>query len=79
MAETEITYDRGNILGKGGFAFVFGGTFRCENGERIEVAVKRLQHGDVNANEREVNALQQLKDHPNIIRMYGTQKDLDFR
>lgn len=75
-----ISYDRKNLLGEGGFGFVFRGTFRDgESGEESTVAVKQIQHGNVNTDEREVDALKKLRDHPNVIRLYGTEKDEHFQ
>lgn len=75
----QIAYNRNDLIGKGGFASVYGGTFRGGNGERIEVAVKRLIQGNLNTDEREKNALERLKGHPNIVYLFGTEEDNDFR
>lgn len=74
-----IAYDRGDILGQGGFAYVYSGTLLGNNGERIKVAVKRLQLGDLNTNKREVCAMEKLKGHPNIVDFFGAEEDDDFQ
>ncbi len=65
-----IEYDRSNILGRGGFAVVFRGTF-----DGKPVAVKRLQEDTVAIDvQREETALRRL-DHPNVIRLIHVEND----
>jgi len=66
--------DSSTILGKGGFADVFRGTY---NGS--PVAIKRvLQTSASLDSEREREALTQL-DHPNIINLLHEDEDINFR
>lgn len=74
-----IAYNVNGILGQGGFAYVYSGTLRGENGERIGVAVKRILNGNVNTDKREVEALKKLKGHPNIVDLFGAEKDENFK
>ena len=69
-----VEYDRSNVLGKGGFAVVFRGTF-----DGKPVAVKRLQEDTVAIDvQREETALRRL-DHPNVIRLIYVENDEDFK
>lgn len=69
-----LEYDRSNILGRGGFAIVYGGTL---NGK--PVAVKRIQLDMVaNENKREEEALRRL-DHSNVIDLLHVEDDDDFK
>lgn len=80
MDKAAIVYDRNDILGEGTFGYVFSGTFCCENRESPPaVAVKLIQHKYVNTDEREIKALEKLRGHPNIIRLYGVEKDDDYQ
>ncbi len=69
-----IEYDRSCVLGKGGFAIVFRGTF-----DGKIVAVKRIQQ-DMLAkdNQREEEALRRL-NHLNIINLLFVEDDEDFK
>lgn len=61
-------------LGQGGQGTVWRGTF-----DGIAVAVKRfLLDNDEISQRREVDSLKTL-DHPNIVRLYHTEEDDDFR
>lgn len=66
--------DPSTILGKGGFADVFRGTYKGST-----VAIKRvLQTSASLDSEREKEALTQL-DHPNVIRLLHEEEDVNFR
>jgi serine/threonine protein kinase len=43
-----------------------------------KVAVKRIQIENVENNKGEVEALQKL-DHPNVVKLYHVESDIDFR
>ena len=58
----KIQYDKGQIIGRGGYGYVFRGTFN-----KIQVAVKRVQL--VGLATREEEALSRL-DHPNIVKLF---------
>ena len=63
--------NKDNILGEGGFGFVFKGRF---NGH--PVAVKRVELFKVSDNEEMI--LQQL-EHPNIIKFFHSESDNNFK
>lgn len=67
--------DPSAILGKGGFADVYRGTF---NGQ--PVAIKRLLQTSCASidTEREKDALTKL-DHPNVNRLLYEEEDLNFK
>jgi serine/threonine-protein kinase/endoribonuclease IRE1 len=68
-----LTLDRKKILGEGGFAIVFEGTWR-----RVKVAVKRIPLEKAASNEPEVMALKML-DHTNVIKLFHVEEDQDFK
>jgi serine/threonine protein kinase len=68
-----LTFDRQKVLGVGGFGTVYQGAW----GE-TEVAVKRILIKDAATNEQEEKALKILH-HPNVIKLFHVQKDLDFK
>jgi len=74
VTNRRIDYDQSQILGKGGFAIVFRGSF-----DGNIVAVKRIQQ-DMLAedNQREEEALRRL-DHPNVITLLFVEDDEDFK
>jgi serine/threonine protein kinase len=63
------------VLGRGGFAFVYDGFW---GPNRIPVAVKRILLENVESNEREEEALRNLK-HPNVINLHHVESDSNFR
>ena len=68
-SSNEIKYDKEKLLGLGGNAAVFEGTF----GEQ-QVAVKRVQIIRKNDRERTLHKL----DHLNVVKLYGSSKEEDF-
>lgn len=78
----QIEYDKSEILGKGLFVKIFRGTFRDvdEKEETKPVAVKCIEHdGDKYINFGiETNNLKQLRGHPNVVSIYGVEKDAHF-
>lgn len=73
-ANKRINYDRSYILGKGGFAIVFRGTF-----DGKLVAVKRIQQDMIaEDNQREEEVLRRL-NHPNVISLLYVEDDEDFK
>lgn len=79
MDKVVIECNNNDILGEGTFGYVFSGIFCFENGNRTPVAVKRIHHKNVNSDEREIKALETLKEHPNTVRLYGAKKDGDYQ
>lgn len=72
IVDSKITYDRSRLIGKGGFAIVFHGTF---NG--IPAAVKRIEH-ERRCDDKEERALDIL-NHSNIVKLYTFENNDDFR
>ncbi len=71
--EREITIDRNKqLIGSGGYATVFHGTFQGS-----PVAVKRIEHHR-RCNDKEETALGILK-HPNIVKLHKIEDSEDFR
>ncbi|KZS20800.1 Uncharacterized protein APZ42_012508 [Daphnia magna] len=68
--EMKIWFDRGAVLGQGGYGTVFKGKF----GGR-DVAVKRIQLHHVD--QREEDAMLKL-DHPNIVKLFHCESDDNF-
>lgn len=79
--ELKIEYYPKDLLGRGGFAFVFRGSFRKANEPAIPVAVKRIQFEaglGLPKDGREEEALKRLR-HENVVRLYhvkNQQNDL---
>lgn len=74
----QISYDSNRILGKGAFGVVFPGTIASTDGQvEISVAVKRVTIENIN--KREEIALNTLMDHPNVIKLFHTEQNQDFK
>ena len=70
----KIKFDRKKLLGKGGFADVYEGTY-----EEKPVAVKRILVTNLNISlEREIN-LQPRLQHENVLKILTVEQDDDFR
>ena len=69
--ENEITFKREKLLGSGGYGAVYEGVWKNER-----VAVKRIQL--INVDGQEEKALRQL-NHPNVIKLFHVEDDLEFR
>ncbi|KAI9557852.1 hypothetical protein GHT06_014602 [Daphnia sinensis] len=67
----QITFERSAELGEGAYGTVFLGEF-----EGRQVAVKRVLLSKFNKNEEE---FMRKLDHPNIIKLYHSESDHDFR
>lgn len=67
------TVDLDNKLGEGRYGIVFQGIWN-----RKPVAVKRIQLLHIASNQQEEAALQRL-DHPNVIKLFDAENDLNFR
>ncbi len=65
--------DRQRILGEGGFATVFEGTWGG-----VKVAVKRILKSNAVTTEQEERALKML-DHINVIKLFHVEEDQDFK
>lgn len=60
------------LIGRGGFASVYHGTFRG-----IPVAVKRIEH-ERRCDDKEERALKML-NHTNIVKLHAFEDSEDFR
>ncbi|XP_026470548.1 serine/threonine-protein kinase/endoribonuclease IRE2-like, partial [Ctenocephalides felis] len=70
----KISFDQNHLLGKGcEGTFVFKGSF-----ESRPVAVKRLLPECFSIAEREVSLLKESDMHPNVVRYFCTEQDLQF-
>lgn len=80
--ELKIQYDPKDLLGQGGFGFVFRGTFRkADEDTPIPVAVKRIQFvaGYVSPIDgREEEALMKL-NHVNVVRLFHVENQENDR
>ncbi|XP_045031222.1 serine/threonine-protein kinase/endoribonuclease ire-1 [Daphnia magna] len=70
-----MDYKEEDVLGKGGFACVYGGTFKGE-----KVAYKKIDKWTLDdiAQEREEYTMQNL-DHPNVLKLLDVQQDQNFK
>ncbi len=68
------------VLKKGAFSMVFRGYLKNNNGQQVEVAIKRILKADIckQTNKREEAALCNL-NHPNIIKLVGIKDSGPFR
>lgn len=79
-----LTYDFSRLLGKGGFAFVFPGTWKNPSADPLiegrDVAVKRIQKVPSNHTtvQKEVELMLKVKEHPNILQCFSTHSNDDF-
>lgn len=74
----KVRYDPENCIGNGCIGYVFHGLFEGTK----PVAVKRFQMvqmiKDSDAINRESELLLKASDHPNILRYFCTEMDMDF-
>ena len=70
--EIQIT-NKISPLGSGGYSYVLPGTYK----DQI-VAVKRIQLLDA-TEDNEVKVMQQILDHPNIVKLLHVENNDDFR
>lgn len=68
----KLTYSK-KLLGQGGYGVVLEGFWGS-----IPVAVKRIELHKVESNEKEEEALRNLK-HQNVVKMYHAESDTNFR
>jgi predicted Ser/Thr protein kinase len=68
-----ISIDREKVLGKGAYGIVYEGTWRGS-----KMAVKRIQIENVQNNKGGEEPLQIL-DHPNVVKLYDVDSNLDFK
>ncbi len=71
---TEISYSRKDELGSGTFGTVYRGRFLKE-----EVAIKRIVRSSLVKEESEFENLLLAQQHANVVEIFQTVKDLDFR
>ena len=70
--EIQIT-NKNDQLGRGAYSIVFAGTYKGKN-----VAVKRILL-PVAVDDNEVKVMQQILDHPNVVKLLHVENDEDFR
>lgn len=69
-----ITYDREKVLGSGGYGTVFEGKW----GE-VKVAVKRVELKHLENSSKKGEKCLRNCNHPNVIQLFDSNKNLDFR
>lgn len=67
----KIRFCRRDNLGSGRFGSVFQGKYD----DKYDVAVKRVVHTDFLV---EIDVLKKAQNHPNILRYYGNDSDVEF-
>ena len=72
-----LSYDMKTVHGRGRFSTVFHGSLEINNGTSKAVAVKRIQNSEPEAPfiQREVELMQKVSDHPNILLYICTEID----
>ncbi len=70
---TEISYSREDVLGRGTFGAVYRGRFLEK-----EVAIKRIEKSSSDKEKSEFENLL-LAQHANVVEIFKTVEDLDFR
>ena len=70
---TELSFDRKDVIGRGGFGVVFKGKFK----NSIDVAIKRFEIVKVDIN-FEVSYMTTFEGHPNVLRCYCVEQDVNF-
>jgi hypothetical protein len=73
---TEISYSRKDVLGSGTFGTVYLGIF-----EEKQVTIKKIQlkHQSTVKEDREVKNQLEAEGHENVVQIFETVQDLDFR
>ena len=85
----KLSYDQKNILGKGNFGTVYGGSYIISEpiflaifgkAKSIPVAVKRFEKGRVTESvvKKEVDLMKKAGHHPNILSYIHTEISSDF-
>ena len=70
----KITFDRKKLLGQGGFAAVYEGTYESDR-----VAVKRIPVYFLNTTLERGIGLQPTLNHENVLKILAIEEDEDFR
>ena len=77
-----LSYDRQNVIGKGGFGVVYLGLYQNGSDPKTRVAVKRILRSyradDDYFIRREIDILMRAGGHPNIRRYFCTEITDDF-
>ena len=74
----QISFNRCDLIGSGSYGDVYQGTFvPTESGVVIDVAVKRILKTKVESNFEQI-IMDHIDYHPNVIRYYCVETDLDF-
>ena len=74
-----LSFNRKDLIGEGSYGKIFKGKFKeSEGNPEIEVAIKRIETIDAKKIEIEIDILEKIEAHPNILRYYCTEEDDDF-
>ncbi len=85
--QTRITYNRKEILGRGGYGAIFKGSLFVNNksgvkgahyDEVIDVAIKRLEIDTTEMDMKERELKQTELNHPNVVKLLHYEEDEDF-
>ena len=73
-----ISFNRNDFIGKGSYGEVFRGKFIPIGSEvAIDVAVKRILRTTAESNFEQI-IMEHIEYHPNVLRYYCVETDLDF-
>lgn len=74
-----ISYNREKLLGSGAYGTVYEGEYKLGE-KKIRVAVKKVQLANVEQENRGEDTLRKLNlDHANVIKLFDSSDDKDFR
>lgn len=75
----KLVYCKEDILGQGGFGFVFKGKLVLPEGDdEVDVAIKRLQTATLSKTFRERELKQKELNHQNVVKLYHVEENNDF-
>ena len=75
----KLVYYKKDILGQGGFGFVFKGKLVHSKGDNeVDVAIKRLQTATLSKTFRERELKQKELNHQNVVKLYHVEENNDF-
>ena len=75
----KLVYCNEDILGQGGFGFVFKGKLIHYKGDNeVDVAIKRLQKANLSRTFKERELKQKELDHQNVVKLFHVEENDDF-